>query len=120
MNKLLNFTNNFKFLCLLFMFVMMARPAYSIPTTIDEIKQVFGALCSDYGLEFFPPDPNAGKKRKKPHNFLEIEKEILPRLADQQRGLRLRALEPAPYTLLRPHETLRYPVSRLLLEKKKH
>lgn len=93
MNKLLNFTNNFKFLCLLFMFVMMARPAYSIPTTIDEIKQVFGALCADYGLEFCASEPDAGKKTKKPHKFTESEKEILTRLAEQQSRLRLRALE---------------------------
>ena len=93
MNKLLNFTNNFKFLCLLFMFVMMARPAYSIPTTIDEIKQVFGALCADYGLEFCASQPDAVKKTKKPHKFTESEKEILTRLAEQQSRLRLRALE---------------------------
>ncbi len=93
MNKLLNFTNNFKFLCLLFMFVMMARPAYSIPTTIDEIKQVFGALCADYGLEFCASEPDAGKQTKKPHKFTESEKEILTRLAEQQSRLRLRALE---------------------------
>ena len=93
MNKLLNFTNNFKFLCLLFMFVMVARPAYSIPTTIDEIKQSFGALCTDYGLEFCASEPDAGKKTKKPHKFTESEKEILTRLAEQQSRLRLRALE---------------------------
>jgi len=80
MNKLLNFNNNFKFLCLLFMFVIMARPAYSIPTTIDEIKQVFGVVCADYGLEFCASKPDAGKKTKKPHKFTESEKKILTRL----------------------------------------
>ena len=70
-----------------------ARPAYSIPTTIDEIKQVFGALCADYGLEFCASEPDAGKKTKKPHKFTESEKEILTRLAEQQSRLRLRALE---------------------------
>ena len=93
MNKLLNFNNNFRFLCLLFMFVIMARPAYSIPTTIDEIKQVFGAVCADYGLEFCASKPDAGKKTKKPHKFNESEKKILTRLAEQQSKLRLRALE---------------------------
>ncbi|MEC8971938.1 MAG: hypothetical protein VYA75_02570 [SAR324 cluster bacterium] len=75
------------------MFVMMARPAYSIPTTIDEIKQSFGALCADYGLEFCASEPDAVKKTKKPHKFTESEKEILTRLAEQQSRLRLRALE---------------------------
>jgi flagellar motility protein MotE (MotC chaperone) len=75
------------------MFVMMARPAYSIPTTIDEIKQSFGELCADYGLEFCASEPDAGKKKKKPHKFTESEKEILTRLAEQQSRLRLRALE---------------------------
>ena len=93
MNKLLYFNNNFRFLCLLFMFVIMARPAYSIPTTIDEIKQVFGAVCADYGLEFCASKPDAGKKTKKPHKFNESEKKILTRLAEQQSKLRLRALE---------------------------
>ena len=93
MNKLLNFTNNFKFLCLLFMFVMMARPAYSIPTTIDEIKQSVGSLCADYGLEFCALEPEAEKKAKKAHKFTESEKKILTRLAEQQERLRLRAME---------------------------
>ena len=94
MNTLLNFTNNFKLLCLLFMFVMMARPAYSIPTTIDEIKQSLREHCVlDYGLEFCASEPDARKKTKKPHKFTESEKEILTRLAEQQSRLRLRALE---------------------------
>ena len=93
MNKLLNFINEFKHLFLLFGFVMMARPAYSIPTTIDEIKQSVGSLCADYGLEFCALEPEAEKKAKKAHKFTESEKKILTRLAEQQERLRLRAME---------------------------
>ena len=94
MNKLLNFINEFKYLYLLFGFVMMARPAYSIPTTIDEIKQTVGSLCADYGLEFCALEPEAGKKAKKAaRKFTESEKKILTRLAEQQERLRLRAME---------------------------
>ena len=93
MNKLLNFINEFKYLYLLFGFVMMARPAYSIPTTIDEIKQTVGSLCADYGLEFCALEPEAEKKAKKAHKFTESEKKILTRLAEQQERLRLRAIE---------------------------
>ncbi len=93
MIKSLIFINNFKFLYLLFVFALMARPAYSIPTTIEEIKQAFGAMCSDYGLEFCVSEQDAGKKTKKPHKFTETEKKILTQLAEQQSQLRLRALE---------------------------
>ena len=93
MNKLLNIINKFKYLYLLFGFVMMARPAYSIPTTIDEIKQSVGSLCADYGLVFCALEPEAGKKAKKAHKFTESEKKILTRLAEQQERLRLRAME---------------------------
>ena len=93
MNKLLNFINKFKYLYLLFGFVMMARPAYSIPTTIDEIKQSVGSICADYGLEFCALEPEAEKKAKKAHKFTESEKKILTRLAEQQERLRLRAME---------------------------
>ena len=93
MNKLLNFINEFKYLYLLFGFVMMARPAYSIPTTIDEIKQSVGPLCADYGLEFCAFELEAEKKAKKAHKLTESEKKILTRLAEQQERLRLRAME---------------------------
>ena len=92
MNKLLNFINEFKYLYLLFGFVMMARPAYSIPTTIDEIKQSVGSLCAEYGLEFCALEPEAEKKAKD-LKFTESEKKILTRLAEQQERLRLRAME---------------------------
>ena len=93
MNKLLSLINEFNYLYLLFGFVMMARPAYSIPTTIDEIKQSVGSLCADYGLEFCALEPEAEKKAKKAHKFTESEKKILTRLAEQQERLRLRAME---------------------------
>ncbi|MBC8259306.1 MAG: hypothetical protein H8E38_09840 [SAR324 cluster bacterium] len=93
MFKLLNFINDFKFLYLFVGLVMLARPAYSIPTSIDELKQTFGALCADYGLEFCAVEPKAGKKVKTAHKFTETEKNILTRLAKQQEQLRLRSLE---------------------------
>ena len=93
MKKILKLINDFRFLYLFIVIFMMARPAYSIPTTIDEIKQSFGALCADYGLEFCASEPDAVKKLKKPHKFTESEKEILTRLAEQQSKLRLRAIE---------------------------
>ncbi|HBR60531.1 MAG TPA: hypothetical protein DEA86_08845, partial [Deltaproteobacteria bacterium] len=52
MNKILNIVNDYKFLYLFIGIVLLARPAYSIPTSIDELKQSFGALCADYGLDF--------------------------------------------------------------------
>jgi len=93
MNKLLNINNNFKYLYLLFGFVIMARPAYSIPTTIDEIKQSVGSLCADYGLEFCAVEQDAVKKVKKTHEFTESEKKVLTKLAEKQERLRLREKE---------------------------
>ena len=72
---------------------MIARPAYSIPTTIDEIKQSVRSICADYGLEFCALEPEDEKKAKKAHKFTESEKKILTRLAEQQERLRLRAME---------------------------
>ena len=93
MNKILNIVNDFKFLYLFIGIVMLARPAYSIPTSIDELKKSFGALCADYGLDFCAVESDVKKKAKKPRKFTETEKKILTRLAEQQDRLRSRSLE---------------------------
>jgi len=93
MNKKINFINNFKFLYLLIVIVLLARPAYSIPTTIDEFKETIGGFCSDLGISFCSVESDPKKKKKKPRKFTETEKEILTRLAEKQEKLRLRSLE---------------------------
>jgi flagellar motility protein MotE (MotC chaperone) len=72
---------------------LLARPAYSIPTSIDELKQSFGTLCADYGLDFCAVEADVQKKAKKPRKFTETEKKILTRLAEQQDRLRMRSVE---------------------------
>ena len=93
MNKLLNFINDYKFLYLFIVIVLLARPAYSIPTSTDELKQSFGTFCADYGLDFCAVKSDDQKNTKKPRKFTETEKKILTRLAEQQDRLRLRSLE---------------------------
>lgn len=93
MNKIFNIINNYRFLYLFFGIIMLARPAYSIPTSIDELKQSFGALCADYGLDFCAVEADVQKKAKKPRKFTETEKKILTRLAEQQDRLRMRSVE---------------------------
>ena len=93
MNKLINIINDYKLLYLFIGIVLFARPAYSIPSSIDELKQSFGTLCADYGLEFCAIESDEQKKTKKPRKFTETEKKILTRLAEQQNRLNLRSLE---------------------------
>jgi len=91
MNKILNIVNDYKFLYLFIGIVLLARPAYSIPSSIDELKQSFGTLCADYGLNFCAVESD--DQKKKPRKFTETEKKILTRLAEQKDRLRLRSLE---------------------------
>ena len=91
MNKILNIVNNYKFLHLFIGIVLLSRPAYSIPSSIDELKQSFGTLCANYGLDFCAVESN--DQKKKPRKFTETEKKILTRLVEQQDRLRLRSLE---------------------------
>jgi len=93
MNKLLKFINDYKFLYLFIGIDLLARPAYSIPTSTDELKQSFGTFCEDYGLDFCAVKSDDQKNTKKPRKFTETEKKILTRLAEQQDRLRLRSLE---------------------------
>ena len=71
---------------------MIARPAYSIPTSIEELKKSIGSICVDYGIDFCAVEEEV-KKKKKPRKFTETEQKILTRLADQQKLLSARSLE---------------------------
>ena len=93
MNKTLNIINNYRFLYLFIGIVLFARPAYSIPTSIEELKQSLNSLCADYGLDFCTVKSTDKKEKKESRNFTETEKNILTRLKKQQDQLRLRELE---------------------------
>ena len=92
MKKILNLINDFKILYLFIVIFMMARPAYSIPTSIEELKKSIGSICADYGIDFCAVEEEA-KKKKKPRKFTETEQKILTRLAEQQKLLSVRSLE---------------------------
>lgn len=70
-----------------------ARPAYSIPTSVDEVSQMFGDLCRDYGLEFCASPPPSADPAQQKREFTETEKQILTRLAEQQDRMRMRETE---------------------------
>ena len=93
MKKILNLINDFKFLYLFIVIFMMARPAYSIPTSIEELKKSIGLICADYGIDFCSVEEEEAKKKKKPRKFTETEQKILTRLAEQQKLLSVRSLE---------------------------
>ena len=93
MGKELIIINYFRILCIFVIFVMLARPAYSIPTTIDELKKTIGETCLDLGIDFCAGEPDVNKKKKKQRKFTESEKVILTRLSEQKERLRLRSLE---------------------------
>ena len=93
MKKILNLINDFKPLYLFIVIFMMARPAYSIPTSIEELKKSIGSICANYGIEFCAIEEKEVKKKKKPRNFTETEQKILTRLAEQQKLLSARSLE---------------------------
>ena len=93
MKKILNLINDFKLLYLFIVIFMMARPAYSIPTSIEELKKSIGSICADYGIDFCAVEEKEVKKKKKPRKFTETEQKILTRLAEQQKLLSVRSLE---------------------------
>jgi len=93
MEKILNLVNYFRYLYLFIVIFMMARPAYSIPTSIEELKNSIGLICTDYGIDFCAAEDEVAKKKKKPRNFTETEQKILTRLAEQQKLLGARSLE---------------------------
>ena len=65
MKKILNLVNDFKLLYLFIVIFMIARPAYSIPTTIEEFKKSIGSICLDYGIDFCSVKEEEEKKKKK-------------------------------------------------------
>lgn len=72
--------------------LLMARPAYSIPTSVEEGKQLVGEVCADLGLDFCaftPPDPAA--EANKPLQLTATERQVLTRLLDQQQELQDRS-----------------------------
>ena len=93
MTKKLNFMNNFKVLLIFIILAMLTRPAYSIPTTIDELKKTLGDFCSDFGIDFCTEDSKVKKNKKNQREFTESEKDILVRLSEQKEKLRLRSLD---------------------------
>ena len=62
MKKILNLINDFKLIYLFIVIFMMARPAYSIPTSIEELKKSIGSICADYGIDFCAVDEEEVKK----------------------------------------------------------
>ena len=52
----------------------LSRPAYSIPSSLDDVKKMFGNLCYEYELEFCAVTPQAEKRQEKRKEFTETEK----------------------------------------------
>ena len=70
---------------------LVARPAYSIPATLEEGQQLIGKICADFGIEFCAYVPQAdGKDAKKPLRLTATERQILTRLVEQQEALEKR------------------------------
>ena len=93
MKKILNLINDFRFLYLFIVIFMMARPAYSIPTSIEELKKSIGSICADYDIVFCAVEEEEVKKKKNPRKFTETEQKILTRLAEEQKLLSARSLK---------------------------
>ena len=93
MKKILNLNNKFKVLYLFFVILILARPAYSIPTTIEELKKSIGSICKDYNIGFCAVEEQEVKKKKNPRKFTETEQKILTRLAEQEQQLIARGLD---------------------------
>ena len=93
MKEKINLINYIRVLTIIIIFIMLARPAYSIPTTIEEFKKSISSICADYGIDFCKVEEKEVKKKKKPRKFTETEQKILTRLAEQQKLLSARSLE---------------------------
>ena len=74
------------------MLLLYARPAYSIPSSLEEIQQTFGGLCYEYGLEFCASPPNSEEVDKR-KQLTETEKQIITRLSRQQSRLQDREMD---------------------------
>tara|TARA_B100000945_G_scaffold173892_1_gene139298 strand:+ start:417 stop:1013 length:597 start_codon:yes stop_codon:yes gene_type:complete len=93
MKKIFNLNNNFRILYLFIIIIMITRPAYSIPTSIEELKKSIGSICTDYNFDFCAVEEKEVKKKKKPRKFTETEQKILTRLAEQEQLLSSRSLD---------------------------
>jgi flagellar motility protein MotE (MotC chaperone) len=68
--------------------LLVARPAYSIPSTVQEGQQLIGELCAEFGIEFCAYVPQADEKdAKKPLRLTATERQVLTRLVEQQETL---------------------------------
>ena len=85
--------NHFSLLLILSVLLLYARPAYSIPSSLEEIQQKFGNLCYEYGLEFCASPPKSKGEGDKRKEFTETEKQILTRLSRQQSRLQDREMD---------------------------
>ena len=71
--------------------LLVARPAYSIPTTLEEGQQLIGEICADFGIEFCAYVPQEDEAdAKKPLRLTATERQILTRLVEQQEALERR------------------------------
>ena len=71
--------------------MLVARPAYSIPTTLEEGQQLIGKICADFGIEFCAYVPQEDEAdAKKPLRLTATERQILTRLVEQQEALERR------------------------------
>ena len=93
MKKIFNLINNFRILYLFIVILMITRPAYSIPTSIEELKKSIGSICTHYNFDFCAVEEKEVKKKKKPRKFTETEQKILTRLAEQEKLLSSRSLD---------------------------
>ena len=85
--------NHFSLFLILSVLLLYARPAYSIPSSLEEIQQKFGNLCYEYGLEFCASPPKSEEEVDKRKEFTETEKQILTRLSRQQSRLQDREMD---------------------------
>ena len=71
--------------------ILVARPAYSIPTTLEEGQQLIGKICADFGIEFCAYVPQEDEAdAKKPLRLTATERQILTRLVEQKEALERR------------------------------
>ena len=93
MNRVLKKVKNISLLCFFFMLIMQVRPAYSIPSSLEEFQQMFGNLCYEYGLDFCASPPKSEEEGNKRKEFTETEKQILTRLSRQQSRMQEREMD---------------------------
>ena len=71
--------------------LLIARPAYSIPTTLEEGQKWIGELCADFGIEFCAYVPQEDEAdAKKPLRLTATERQVLTRLVEHQENLERR------------------------------